>query len=75
MAAVDISAVGLAVQIAQLHHDGVSAEEIQSSLQNLCKAQGMDNLAAQARVRDASHIWSTMSTVLHRPVLSTTPAP
>jgi hypothetical protein len=56
MAEADISAVGLAVQIAQLHHDGVSAEEIQSSLQNLCQAQGMDELAAQARVQEASHI-------------------
>jgi len=75
MAPADTSAVGLAVQIAQLHQDGAGAEEIQSSLQNLCKAQGMDELAAQARVQDASHIWSTMSTVFHRSVPSTTPTP
>jgi hypothetical protein len=75
MAEADISAVGLAVQIAQLHHDGVSAEEIQSSLQNLCRAQGMDELAAQARVQEASHIWSAMSTVLQRPEPSTTSTP
>jgi hypothetical protein len=75
MAVADTSAVGLAVQIAQLHHDGVSAEEVQSSLQNLCKAQGMDELAAQARVQEASHIWSTMSAVLQRPDPVTTSTP
>jgi hypothetical protein len=75
MAEADISAVGLAVQIAQLHYDGVSAEEIQSSPQNLCRAQGMDKLAAQARVQEASHIWSAISTVLQRPKLSTTSTP
>jgi hypothetical protein len=75
MAEADISAVGLAVQIAQLHHDSVSAEEIQSSLQNLCRAQGIDELAAQARVQEASHIWSAMSTVLQRPEPSTTSTP
>jgi hypothetical protein len=75
MAATGTSAVELAVQIAQLHHSGVSEEEIQGSLQNLCRAQGMDEPAAQARVQEASHIWSTMSTVLQRPGLSTTSTP
>jgi len=75
MATNNTSAVELAVQIAQLHHSGVSAEEIQGSLQNLCKAQGMDESAAQTRVQEASHIWSTMSTVLQRPGLSTTSTP
>jgi hypothetical protein len=73
MAEADISAVGLAVQTAQLHHDGVSAEEIQSSLQNLCRAQGMDEPTAQGRVQEAFHIWNTMSTALQRPNLDTTP--
>jgi hypothetical protein len=72
MAESDISAVGLAVQIAQLHQDSVSAEEIQSSLQNLCRAQGMDEPTAQGRVQEAFHIWNTMSTALQRPSLNTT---
>jgi len=46
MAVVDATAVGLAVQITQLHHDSVSNEEIQGSLQNLCRAQGMDKPTA-----------------------------
>jgi hypothetical protein len=75
MAATDTSAVGLAVQMAQLHQSGASAEEIQSSLQNWCQAQGMDESAAQAIVQEASHIWSAMSTVLQRPGLSTTSTP
>jgi hypothetical protein len=75
MAAADTSAVGLAVQMAQLHQSGASAEEIQSSLQNWCQAQGMDESAAQTRVQEASHIWSAMSTVLQRPGLSTTSTP
>ena len=73
MVEADISAVGLAVQMAQLHHDGVSAEEIQSSLQNLCRAQGMDEPTAQGRVQEAFHVWNTMSAALQRPSLNTTP--
>jgi hypothetical protein len=72
MAEADTSAVGLAVQIAQQHQSGVSAIEIQSSLQNWCQAQGMDEPAAQARIQEVSCIWSAMSTVLQRPGLSTT---
>ena len=71
MAAADTSAVGLAVKIAQLHHDGRSAEVIQSSLQNLCMTQGMEELVAQARFQEALHIWREMSTVLKRPDPST----
>jgi hypothetical protein len=56
MAAADASAVGLAVQITQLYHDGVSNEEIRGSLQNLCRAQGMDEPAVQERVQEAFHI-------------------
>ncbi|KAK1917083.1 hypothetical protein P3342_001665 [Pyrenophora teres f. teres] len=63
MAAADASAVGLAVQITQLHHDGVSNDEIQGSLQNLCRAQGMDEPTTQARVQEAFHIWTTNTTV------------
>ncbi len=66
MAAADASAVGLAVQITQLYHDGVSNEEIRGSLQNLCRAQGMDEPAVQERVQEAFHIWSTMRTALQR---------
>jgi hypothetical protein len=72
MVETDTSAVGLAVQMAQLHQGGVSAEEIRTSLQNLCQAQGMDEPAARARMQEASHIWSAMSTVLQRPGSSTT---
>jgi hypothetical protein len=54
----DTSAVGLAVQMAQLHQSGVSEKEIQSSLQNLCQAQGMDEPAAQGLVQEAFHIWN-----------------
>ncbi|KAL7780609.1 hypothetical protein CFE70_010634 [Pyrenophora teres f. teres 0-1] len=75
MAAADASAVGLAVQITQLHHDGVSNDEIQGSLQNLCRAQGMDEPTTQARVQEAFHIWSTMSTALQRTSLSNVPTP
>jgi hypothetical protein len=73
MAEAETSAVGLAVQIAKLHHDGVSVEEIRDSLQNLCRAQGMDEPTAQGRVQEAFHIWNTMSTALQRPSPSTTP--
>ena len=73
MAEAETSAVGLAVQIAQLRHDGVSAEEIRNSLQNLCRAQGMDDPTAQGRVQEAFHIWDTMSTALQRPSLNNTP--
>ncbi|KAL7772972.1 hypothetical protein CFE70_002985 [Pyrenophora teres f. teres 0-1] len=75
MAAADASAVGLAVQITQLHHDGVSNDEIQGSLQNLCRAQGMDEPTTQARVQEAFHIWSTMSTALQRTSPSNVPTP
>lgn len=75
IAAVDATAVGLAVQITQLHHDGVSNEEIQGSLQNLCRAQGMDEPAAQERVQEAFHIWSTMRTALQRAGLSNVSTP
>jgi hypothetical protein len=73
MAEAETSAVGLAVQIAKLHHDGVSADEIRDSLQNLCRAQGMDEPTAQGRVQEAFYIWNTMSTALQRPSPSTTP--
>jgi hypothetical protein len=73
MAEAETSAVGLAVQIAKLHLDGVSAEEIRNSLQNLCSAQGMDEPTAQGRVQEAFYIWNTMSTALQRPSPSTTP--
>jgi hypothetical protein len=73
MAEAEISAVGLAVQIAQLRHDGVSAEEVRDSLQNLCKAQGMDEPSAQGRVQEAFHIWDTINTALQRPSMKTTP--
>jgi hypothetical protein len=56
MAEAETSAVGLAVQIAQLHYNSVSAEEIRDSLQNLCRAQGMDEPTAQGRVQEAFYI-------------------
>jgi len=75
MAAADTSAVGLAVQIAQLHHDGVSAKEIQGSLQSLCMAQGLDDPTAQVRVQEAFHIWTTMSSALRTTGLGESTAP
>ncbi|KAK1919393.1 hypothetical protein P3342_009117 [Pyrenophora teres f. teres] len=75
MAAADASAVGLAVQITQLHHNSVSNDKIQGSLQNLCRAQGIDKPTTQARVQEAFHIWSTISTALQRTSLSNVPTP
>jgi hypothetical protein len=72
MAEADTSAVGLAVQLAQLHQSGTSEEEIRSSFQNMCRAQGMDEPATQARIQEAFDIWRAMSTVLQRPGPSTT---
>jgi hypothetical protein len=61
--------------MAQLHQSGVSEKEIQSSFQNLCKAQGMDKPAAQGRMQEAFHIWNMMSTVLQKPSLVTMTPP
>lgn len=59
-----LSATTLAVQIAKLHRDGASQEDINRTIISLCAAGGMSEQDAELRWIEANDIWSAMSTAM-----------
>jgi hypothetical protein len=64
MAAEDITAVGLAAQIARLHQEGMTELEAQNTLMRLCRARDLNEQEALQRIQEAQQIWSVMSAAL-----------